>query len=142
MLPFAVIHRALPECWLNNDILRTEQPFVKPLMASDGKPAIQGPNHSSIVRHDSHDSPQKSILTKSRSISHLPTARVASSEDRIDSTRIHGMKGLLALLTIPALEPFPIAKSQNLAQAYRISQKFQNARLWNRQTLPFSDYGY
>lgn len=37
--------------------LRTKQPFPYAAMAFDGKPAIQGPNLTSIVRHRPHDDP-------------------------------------------------------------------------------------
>lgn len=65
-----MIHRASPKCWVNNHIVRTEQPFAKPLRDCDGKPAIQGLNLSSIVRHGPKTTPQKSIFTQNRSISH------------------------------------------------------------------------
>lgn len=36
---------------------------------------------------------------------------------------------------------FPVAKSQNRRQEYRITQKSQNARFWQRQTWLVSDHG-
>jgi hypothetical protein len=90
-------------------VLRTEQPFAKPLRECDGKPVPQGSSLSSIVRHGLHDGPAEVDFHQK------PTTRVASSGDRIDSIRIHGMLWLLALLAITDLEPFPqrkIAKSR------------------------------
>lgn len=94
-------------------VLRTEQPFPKPLLDFAGALTTQGPNLFSIVRHGTQRRPRRSRISPNVGLSAiLPTARAASSGVRVVSMQIPGTLRLLALLTAIAVEPFPWHRSE------------------------------